>query len=540
MSEQNLDLGAVWATLRRHLRLLLLVVVVGAVAGVALAVYRPPQWTSTSVVLLPPSSESGVGAAERDSGTQVRVATSDLVLGQAGRRVVPPLDLHEVQEAVEVSATTPDVLRFTAHADGPEQARELADAAAAAELRYISSAAARLRDAARSGRETRLQTLRATLRTVDRDIRATTERRDAEVFGSVAEKALTAALAQLTAQQASLVLQADQVAEAASADVGRDTASLIEAASPATRPGLVLQRVLHGLAGAAALLLLAMLALLVSARRDRRLRFRDEIADALGSTVVASLSSRPARNVAGWRTLLGRYVPGPVDAWSLRQVLRQVLPAGTLTRLHGAGTEGPGGPKGPGCPSADVVVVTLSDDPAALALGPQLATYAASVGLRTRLVPHHGHGSAAGLWAACARVHPEQELRGHLWVNRPLHEGSPEDLRVLMVVLDRARPERPGLPHGCIGVVAVGAGTATAADLARVAVAVDEAGVDVQGVVVLDPDRLDRTTGRRLQPDRLREPQLPVRLTGTLPAERRGRSRLGAAGRSNGHDGGAL
>ena len=534
MSEQNLDMGAVWATLRRHLRLLLLVLVVGAVAGVALAVWRPPQWTSTSVVLLPPSSESGVGAAERDSGTQVRVAASDLVLGQAGRRVVPRLDLHEIQEAVEVSATTPDVLRFTARADGAEEARELADAAAAAELRYVSSAAARLRDAARSGRETRLQTLRATLRTVDRDIRATTERRDAEVFGSAAEKALTAALAQLTAQQASLVLQADQVAEAASADVGRDTASLIEGASPATRPGLLLQRVLHGLAGAAALLLLAMLALLVSARRDRRLRFRDEIADALGSTVVASLSSRPARNVAGWRTLLGRYVPGPVDAWSLRQVLRQVLPAGTLARVHGPGTEGPGGP------GADVVVVTLSDDPAALALGPQLATYAASVGLRTRLVPHHGHGSAAGLWAACARVHPEHELRGHLWVNRPLHDGTTEDLRVLMVVLDRARPERLELPGGCIGVVAVGAGAATAADLARVAVAVDEAGVDVQGVVVLDPDRLDRTTGRRLQPDRLREPQLPVRLTGTLPAERRSRSRLGAAGRSNGHDGGAL
>lgn len=530
MSEQNLDLGAVWAVLRRHLRLLLVAVVVGAVAGVALAVWRPPQWTSTSMVLLPPSSESGVGAAERDSGTQVRVASSDLVLGEAGRRVSPRLALHEVQDAVEVRAATPDVLSFTARADGPEEARELAGAAASAELRYVSSAAARLRDAARSGRQTRLQTLRATLRTVDRDIRATTERRDAEVFGSAAEKALTAALAQLAAQQASLVLQADQVAEAASADVGRDTASLIEEASPATRPGLVLGRVLHGLAGAATLLLLLMLGLLVSARRDRRLRFRDEIADALGSTVVASLASRPARNVAGWRTLLGRYVPGPVDAWSLRQVLRQVLPTGTLARAHGAGAEGPG---------ADVVVVTLSDDPAALALGPQLATYAASVGLRTRLVPHHGHGSAAGLWAACARVHPEHELRGHLWVNRALHEGSPEDLRVLMVVLDRARPERPELPEGCIGVVAVGAGAATAADLARVAVSVDEAGIDVQGVVVLDPDRLDRTTGRRLQPDRLREPQLPVRLTGTLPAERRGRTRLGAAGRTNGHEGGA-
>lgn len=530
MSEQSLDLKATWTVLRRHAFLLTVALLVGAVAGVALAVSRPPQWTSASTVLLPPASESGVGAAERDAGTQVRVAASDLVLGQAGRRVSPAMDLTAMQEAVEVTAPTPDVLRFSARADDPERARELAAATAAAELRYVSSAAARLRDAARAGRETRLETLRATLRTVRRDIQETTERRDAERFGSVAEKALTAALAQLSAQQASLVLQADQVAEAASADVGRDTASLIEDASPATRPGLLLARFLHGLAGGALLLLLVGLALVISERRDRRLRYRDEIADALGSTVVASVSSRPARNVAAWRTLLGRYVPGPVDAWSLRQVLREVLPAGTLSRAHAGASEEP---------AVDVVVVTLSDDTAALALGPQLATYAASVGLRTRLVPHHGHDSAAALWAACARVHPEHELRGHLWVNRPLHEGEPDDLRVLMVVLDRTRPERPELPSGCVGVVAVSAGTATAADLARLAVSVDEAGVGVQGVVVLDPDRLDRTTGRRLQPERLREPQLPVRLTGAVPTDRRGRPRLGSVARTNGHEGGA-
>ena len=85
MSEQSLDLKAAWTVLRRHAFLLTVALLVGAVAGVALAVWRPPLWTSESTVLLPPASESGVGAAERDSGTQVRVASSDLVLGQAGR-----------------------------------------------------------------------------------------------------------------------------------------------------------------------------------------------------------------------------------------------------------------------------------------------------------------------------------------------------------------------------------------------------------------------------------------------------------------------
>ncbi|ANH36560.1 Chain length determinant protein [Nocardioides dokdonensis FR1436] len=512
MAEQALDLRVVWSVLRRHLRLLAVAALLGAVAGVALATWRPPVHTSTSMVLLPLASDSGVGRAERDAETEVRVATSDLVLGEAGLRLSPELPLAKMAQHVTVSASTPDVLRFTARHTDAELAQAMAQEAAAAELRYVGSAAARLRNAAQAGREARLEALRKSLRTVDRDIRTTTDRRDDEPYGSAAEKAMSAALAQLTAQQASLVLQIDQVAEAASADVGRDTASLIQKASPPRSPGLLVRRLVAGALGLVAGVVLLGMVLVGFARRDRRLRYRDEIADALGSAVLASVVSRPARTVAGWRTLLGRYEPGTVDAWALRQTLRHVLPADfPLGQTHDKDDVA----RAP----VEIAVVSLSDDPGALALGPQLASYAAGAGVSTRLVPHRGHDSAAGLWAACARVHPEHEVRSRLWINRPTRDEAPADLTLLMVVIDRAAPGQVVLPPGTHGVVAVSAGTATAVELARVAVSVDEADVVVAGLVVLDPDRLDRTTGRRLQPDRVREPHLPARLTGLSLAE---------------------
>ena len=58
-------------------------------------------------------------------------------------------------------------------------------------------------------------------------------------------------------------------------------------------------------AGALAGTLLAVAIVLAAARRDPRVRLRDDIADAIGSPVLAAIRSRPQRSVAGWSTLLG-------------------------------------------------------------------------------------------------------------------------------------------------------------------------------------------------------------------------------------------
>jgi hypothetical protein len=66
-------------------------------------------------------------------------------------------------------------------------------------------------------------------------------------------------------------------------------------------------------------------------------------------------------------------------------------------------------------------------------------------------------------------------------------------------------------------VLAIATGAATEEELARLAVVVDDAGRRIDGIVVTDPDRSDRTTGRYALEERPRQAALPMRLTGVRP-----------------------
>ncbi len=68
-------------------------------------------------------------------------------------------------------------------------------------------------------------------------------------------------------------------------------------------------------------------------------------------------------------------------------------------------------------------------------------------------------------------------------------------------------------------ILSVAAGTATEQELARVAIAVDDAGQRIDGIVVADPDQTDRTSGRHTMDERSRRPALPMRLTGIASAD---------------------
>ena len=75
-------------------------------------------------------------------------------------------------------------------------------------------------------------------------------------------------------------------------------------------------------------------------------------------------------------------------------------------------------------------------------------------------------------------------------------------------------------PATAATVLSVGTATATEQELARVAVAVDDAGRRIDGIVVADPDQSDRTSGRHTMAERSRQLALPTRLTGIAPPER--------------------
>jgi hypothetical protein len=86
-------------------------------------------------------------------------------------------------------------------------------------------------------------------------------------------------------------------------------------------------------------------------------------------------------------------------------------------------------------------------------------------------------------------------------------------------VVERTHPYIGDTPATAATILSVAAATATEQELARVAVAVDDAGRRIDGIVVADPDSTDRTSGRHTMAQRSRQPALPTRLTGIPSAE---------------------
>jgi hypothetical protein len=119
---------------------------------------------------------------------------------------------------------------------------------------------------------------------------------------------------------------------------------------------------------------------------------------------------------------------------------------------------------------------------------------------------------AATLWAACA-ADREVKARTGLYIGEA-PDGETTDLTIILVVMDRRQPSLGDQPPSVATILSVAAGTATEQELARVAVAVDDTGRRIDGIVVADPDRTDMTSGRHMMDERSRRPPLPVRLTG--------------------------
>jgi capsular polysaccharide biosynthesis protein len=492
MAEQALDVGRVWVQVRAHRRLLVVVALIGACLGLISVVLLPPTYTSETRVLMPPLPSSGGEAAERDGQTEVEVARSDVVLGPAGQSLTPPLTVRDLSEQVEVQAITPSVLQIVAHANSAERAKAIADAVAEAELAYLGQAVSTRSTIRATVLAEREDSLSESLDAVTEQVEQTRTRRDAAGPDSPNAGSDASALAQLTAEQAKLVLALDEVRGLIAGDETGVTATKIERASTADRP-LVGNLVLRAVVGGLAALIVALVWLVRAGQRDRRLRYRDEVADAIGTVVIASVRSTVPATAAGWAELLAGYQPGTVDAWALRQVMRKLAveqsPAGR------PGSEGEPRPRVPHPRS--MTVLSLAGDQRGLALGPQLASYAASLGIATRLVTAQGHDTAAALWAAGGAGVRAVEGRPQLVVSsRAGARGSHAELTVVLAVVDPRRPVLSKLPTTEVTVLAVSAGTATAEELAQVAVVADEAGRRITGVILADPDDLDRTTGR--------------------------------------------
>jgi hypothetical protein len=277
---------------------------------------------------------------------------------------------------------------------------------------------------------------------------------------------------------------------------GQVPALVLSYATAATVPQLRIDILVTAVLGAAVGALIGVAGVLAIGRSDGRLRKRDEIADAIGVPVLASLSVRHPTHAASWTALLKDYQPSVTDAWRLRTALSDL----------GLGTDG-----------SSLTVLSLRSDRWALALGPQLAVFAASCGIPTTLVigPRRGSRRAAGLRAAAA---------SSPWPRRPspLRVALADDdldrqdaaLTVVVAVVDDRTPRVAGLVRTGVTVLGVSAGAATAGQLARVAANHAAHGHFLAGILVADPDPADPTTGRL--PQLARPTREPTRMTSTV------------------------
>ena len=270
--------------------------------------------------------------------------------------------------------------------------------------------------------------------------------------------------------------------------VGQLSAHILQPATTATGTSPAKS---YGIAGGIGLVLgflTGVLTALIMSRRDRRLRRLDDIARALGVPVVAALPVEHPADAADWTKVLDSYDPPAVHAWHLRQVLQQLGVGGPAER------DRPAGP-------ASVAILSATTDPVALALGPQLASYAASLGIPTVLAmgPQQDSNATAALHTACAGWSGGSGRSSHLRAivadDGRFNVPSGARLVVLLLAVDVRQSQIPQAMATNAALVGVSAGGATAEQLARIATTAASDGRDVAGILVADPESADQSTG---------------------------------------------
>jgi capsular polysaccharide biosynthesis protein len=301
---------------------------------------------------------------------------------------------------------------------------------------------------------------------------------------------------------------------------GRLLAQLLQRAASDTGSSLLKRIVMSAIFALLGAIMAALVGAVIAVafdRRDRRLRERDEIANSIGIPVLASFPVGHPSDPREWIRLLENYRPGALHALQLRRTLQQLEMAAAETDFRSR--DGGNG-------KWSFTVLSLSTDPGALAVGPQLASFAASQGIPTVLVIASQPDATitASLRAACATPSPSPDWPRHLRaIVSDAHEETEGDatLAVVVGVIDSQNPRVPDTMHTTTTLLGVSAGAASADQLARVAVSVVSDSREITGILVANPDSADATTGHLPQLGRRGQRRMPTRMTGIATEIRR-------------------
>lgn len=478
MSEQPLDLRALARTIWRGRLTLGLLGVAGLAIGLSYAALAPPSPQAEALVILPPgamASTSGSGALDP---TQVLIARSAPVLAAAGKAVSPPPSPAQLRGSLRVSALSAQVLQIEVSAPRAGEAAKLANAVANSYIAYVDKGASAPTSTAVTASQAQISALKDQLQDLQSQIDTVTRRLATEKATSVAGQRDATLLVSLRTEQEEVSLQLDtlnnQVVSAElSSSQSMGATRLLQPASPV--PPTALRWALYPASGLLVGLVVGCLSALWRARGDRRLRLRDQMASILGVPVVASLECEPCRSVKDWKHLLEKYHPSPTASWNLRRLLYRLSP-----------------------PAADKAVqvnfVSFANDQASLTAGVYLAQFASELGTSVTLVPDK-HRSLSMLRAACAVLGTGASSAEHFQFKpkASTEQTSPAKLTVGVQAVEVVKPVVPSQRGGVI--LAVSSGFPTADALARFALAVADAGLSIDGVVIVNPDPSDNTAG---------------------------------------------
>ncbi|MFI5806116.1 Wzz/FepE/Etk N-terminal domain-containing protein [Streptomyces sp. NPDC051561] len=322
MSEDTIRLATIGRILRRRRRLLVVLTLVGALAGFGVSVLFPPQYTANASVLLPGQWD------ERGLLTQVNIATSSSVVDLAAAELRwGGAGGAELRDRVSAKPADGNIIVISGTAETPERAMRLSDELAQQFVQF----ATRITGGGSTDATLGLEALRKKVEETNRRITA--------LAGAAAPGQTVESVQARTSLEKLRISLEEAMTKLDQADPANEKTRLV-LMGPSARPTAQTPPTRVQLIGAGALLflLLAVVGHLAAARMNRRLRTEQEITAALGSALLGTVDVPDERGAhvppgKGPRARIGRLL-GLDTRWDVPVPQRSADEAGRQIRYQ--------------------------------------------------------------------------------------------------------------------------------------------------------------------------------------------------------------
>ncbi len=492
MNEQPLSLRASLQEIWRRRLLVIAVAALCGLGGVIYGIVKPTNATAVALVLLPPNAASSA-AATGDSGTtgnsgatgsnvntDAVIANSTPVLTAAGAKVSPPLGAIGVRNLVTVEPLSGQVLQIKAQAPASSYAVQLANAVATSYVDYIGQLQAGSAGPGLADLQKQSTQLSKQIKDLQTQINTVSARIASEGTGTSAGQRDVAQLASLQSEQSQASLQlnsiSSKIASAQIANSSKQNVTRILQTATAQPVSRVAPLIRAGIIGIAIGLLGTTIFLLIRLQSGHRLRFRDEIARAAGAPVIASLDAPSCTLTSAWRDFLEGQ-PRATHEWTLRHILQSLRSVGGQRSVQ------------------RIRVISFAGDSPALTTGPRLALHAAASDIPAALGPEHplepGDSSLEPLWAAFTGAEPVG--RGlPLTIGQKQGDDDPQLFVSILIFGDTS--DIPSSPD-TVNLLSISSNVVTADELAQLALKAVDGGRALDGIVLVNPEPSDKTSG---------------------------------------------